>query len=72
MFSSDHSVTTSELHTPAKDCALCKPLNDVVLRYHSEGQKRIDIIRNDLTLKIAESDSRFIRLLADLGLSTLL
>jgi hypothetical protein len=72
MLSSDHSITTSELHTPAKDCALCKLLNHVILRYHSEGQKRIDIVRNGSALKIAEGGPRIIRLLADLGSSTLL
>ncbi|KAF7503416.1 hypothetical protein GJ744_003899 [Endocarpon pusillum] len=66
LLSSDRSVTISELHSPAKDCALCKILHHVVLHYHSEGQKRIDIFRNGSALKIVEGGPRILRLFADL------
>ena len=69
LLSSDHSITFSELHTPTKDCALCKLLHHVILRYHSEGQNRVDIVRNGSALKIAEGGPRIFRLFADLGSS---
>ena len=41
----------------------------MVLRYHSESQKQVDIVRNGSALKIAEGGLRILRLVADLGLS---
>ena len=70
LLSSDGPVSTSELHTLANNCALCKLLNDIVLYYHSESQKQVDIVRNGSALKIVKGGLRILRLVADLGSST--